>query len=91
MVWRIEFSDTARKQLAKLPRDPAKRITRFLRERVAIRDNPRELGTPLKGGQFAHLWRFRVGDYRLIAQIEDDSVTILILKIGHRREVYRPR
>ena len=87
MVWRIDLSDTARKQLSKLGKPEAKRITRFLRERLEPLDDPRLLGQALKGT--VDLWRYRVGDYRIIANIEDDQVRILLTRIGHGREVYR--
>lgn len=87
MIWRIDLSDTARKQLSKLGKPEAKRITRFLRERLEPLDDPRLLGQALKGT--VDLWRYRVGDYRIIASIEDDQVRILVVRIGHRREVYR--
>ncbi len=87
MAWQIDLSDTARKQLSKLGAPEAKRITKFLRERLQPLDDPRLLGQALKGT--ADLWRYRVGDYRIIANIEDDHVRILVVRIGHRREVYR--
>ncbi len=87
MAWRIELSDTARKQLTKIGRTEAKRITAFLRERLEPMDDPRQLGTALKGaGSF---WRYRVGDYRIVTSIEDERVRVLVVRIGHRREVYR--
>lgn len=87
LAWRIDLSDTATKQLSKIGQSEAKRITTFLRERLEPLDDPRQLGQALKGT--ADLWRYRVGDYRVIASIEDDRVRILVVRIGHRREVYR--
>ena len=89
MVWRIELSDSAAKQLSKIGRPEAKRITAFLRDRLAPLDDPRQLGHALKGAAYADLWRYRIGDYRIVASIEDERVRILIVRIGHRREVYR--
>ena len=89
MVWRIELSDSAAKQLSKIGRPEAKRITAFLRERLAPLDDPRQLGHALKGAAYADLWRYRIGDYRIVASIEDERVRVLIVRIGHRREVYR--
>jgi len=66
----------------------AKRIRDYLRERVQPLEDPRQLGKPLQG-KMGELWRYRVGDYRLVAHLEDDRVCILIVRIGHRREVYR--
>ena len=89
MVWRIDLSDTAKKQLSKLGKTEAKRITTFLRERLGGMEDPRQLGQALKGATYANLWRYRVGDYRIVASIEDEQVCILVVRIGHRREVYR--
>ena len=87
MAWQIDLSDTAKKQLSKIGKSEAKRIVRFLRERLEPMDDPRQLGLALKGAD--NLWRYRVGDYRIIASIEDDRVRILVVRVGHRREVYR--
>jgi mRNA interferase RelE/StbE len=67
----------------------ARRISRFLFERIALLENPRSIGDALKGTEFGDLWKYRVGDYRIIASIEDKLVRILIVRIGNRREVYR--
>lgn len=88
MAWQIEFTDGARKQLAKLAHLEAKRIRDYLRHRIGTLDNPRDLGKALTG-QHAGLWRYRVGDYRLICEMRDDVLVVLVLRIGHRREVYR--
>jgi len=89
LAWQIDLSDTARKQLSKIGRSEAKRITGFLRDRLASLDDPRQLGHALKGTAYADLWRYRVGDYRIVTSIEDEQVRILVVSIGHRREVYR--
>ena len=65
MVWRIEFDVVAKKELAKLDRQVARRITRFLRERLAVLDDPRSIGLAMKGQKFGEFWRYRVGDYRI--------------------------
>jgi mRNA interferase RelE/StbE len=88
LVWRIELSATAERYLAKLDRKQAERIAAFLRERIDL-ENPRSLGTALHGRRFKGLWRYRVGDYRLICQIQDDRLVVLVVEIGNRREVYR--
>ena len=88
MAWRIEFLPSAEKELAKLGRAEAKRITQTLKNRIAVRDDPRELGSAL-GGELGGLWRWRIGDYRVIARIEDERITILVVRVAHRREVYR--
>ena len=89
MAWRIEFEDTALKELAKLDKPVAKRIVTFLRERVAELDDPRSIGEALKGSKLGEFWKYRVGDYRIITNIEDGVMRILVLKVGNRREVYR--
>ena len=89
MAWRIELSETARKELGKLDKSVANRINKFLRDRVAQLENPRSIGQALKGERFGTLWKYRVGDYRVIAEIQDERILILILSIGHRREIYR--
>ncbi|MGB9029613.1 MAG: type II toxin-antitoxin system RelE/ParE family toxin [Acidobacteriaceae bacterium] len=67
----------------------AQRLTAFMRERVAKLDDPRSLGEPLTGPELGHLWRYHVGDYRIVCNIQDKKVVVLVLRIGHRREVYR--
>lgn len=89
MVWRIEVTETAEKQLAKLDRPVAKRIRAFLRERVATLDDPRSIGDALKGSELGEFWKYRVGDWRLICQIKDKQIMITVLTLGNRREVYR--
>ena len=89
MAWRIELDDAAKKDLAKLDKPVAKRITTFIRERLAVLDDPRSIGDAPKGSRLGELWKFRVSDYRIIANIEDGALKILVVKIGNRREVYR--
>ena len=89
MAWRIEFEDAALKELAKLDKPVARRILAFLRERVAALDDPRSVGDALKGSKLGEFWKYRVGDYRVIAHIEDGALCVLVLKVGNRREVYR--
>jgi mRNA interferase RelE/StbE len=89
LAWRIELDDAAKKDLAKLDKQLARRITAFLRERVALLDDPRSIGEALKGSKLGEFWKYRVGDYRIISSIEDGAVRILVVKIGNRREVYR--
>lgn len=88
MAWTVELTRTAQKQLRKLDKQTATRIAKYLRTRVANTENPRRTGKALTGER-GELWRYRVGDYRLICKIEDERVTVLVLEIGHRREVYR--
>lgn len=78
----------ADRQLDKLDRQVAKRILKFLNQRVRTLDNPRSIGEALRGSKLGEFWKYRVGDHRLICSIEDRRVLILVLRIGHRREVY---
>lgn len=89
MVWRIELTAGAKKQLAKLDRSEAKRITTFVRERLATLEDPRSTGKALTGPTLGAYWRYRVGDYRIICDIQDGVLVILVIDIGHRKEVYR--
>ena len=89
MAWRIEFDDKAKEDLADLDKAVAKRITAFLRERVAGLDDPRSIGEALKGSKLGAFWKYRVGDYRIVASIEDGALRILVVRIGNRKEVYR--
>lgn len=86
MAWLISFDDRAKKDLAKLDKQVAKRITAFLRERVAVLDDPRSIGEALKGPKLGKFWKYRVGDYRIISSIEDSVLRILVVEIGNRRE-----
>ena len=88
MAWLIEFHPQAAKELRKLDRTAAARIIRTLEQRIAPLDDPRTLGSPLVG-EHAGYWRWRIGDYRVIARIEDERITILVIRVAHRREVYR--
>lgn len=87
-AWRVEFLPRAQRRLAKLAEQDRVRILRFLTERVATAENPRRIGEALKGPPTG-LWRYRVGDFRIIVQIEDQRITVLVLGVGNRREIYR--
>ncbi|RUM06736.1 type II toxin-antitoxin system RelE family toxin [Rhizobium chutanense] len=89
MAWRIEFHRAAERELEKLGHEAARRILRFLNDRVAGLDDPRSIGEALKGSELGDFWKYRVGDYRVIASIDDGAVRILIVRIGNRRDVYR--
>jgi mRNA interferase RelE/StbE len=89
MAWSIEISPAADRQLSKLDPQHAKRILKFLSLRLAHLDNPRSIGQALQGASLGEFWKYRVGNYRLICKIEDERIVILVLQIGHRRDVYR--
>ena len=88
MAWAIEITRTAERQIKKLDRAAQKSILCFLRERVQAADNPRQWGKPLHGDK-GGLWRYRIGDYRLICDVQDERITVLVLQVGHRKDVYR--
>lgn len=89
MAWKIEFSETAKKQLRRLDVPVARRIALYLSERVARSADPRRLGKALTGPQLGAYWRYRVGDYRLICELQDGRLVVLVLTVGHRSDVYR--
>ena len=88
MAWKVELRPNAEKQLDQLDPQVARRILKFLSTRLLVTDNPRSIGAALTG-PLSRYWKYRVGDYRLICDIQDGIITILILDIGNRREVYR--
>lgn len=90
MKWQVELSTQAKKQLDKLDAKTAKRITDFL-ERLEERDNPRGLGEALKGSKLGDFWKYRVGAYRVIAEIKDAVITIIVVKISRRDQAYKDR
>lgn len=86
--WKIEISRTAEKQIQNLDRKAQQSIIRFLRQRIEPAGDPRQWGKALHGEKRG-LWRYRVGDYRLICDIQDERVIVLVLAVGHRKDVYR--
>jgi mRNA interferase RelE/StbE len=89
MAWKIEFDPGAERELSKLDPPIARRLLGFLRDRLATLDDPRSIGEALKGSKLGAFWKYRVGDYRIIASIEDEEVRILVVRIGNRRAVYK--
>ena len=89
MAWKIEFSESGFKNLTSLDKPVATRVRKFLIERLAVLDDPRSIGEALKGSRLGIYWKYRVGDYRVIANIEDGALRILVVRVGNRREVYR--
>jgi len=87
LVWAIEISQTACRQIRRIDKAWQRRILDYLATQVAPRDDPRSLGKSLRGDMHG-FWRYRVGDYRLICQIEDAKLVILVVTLGHRRDVY---
>jgi mRNA interferase RelE/StbE len=89
LVWTIEFQEKPLKQLEKLGKTNATRIISFLTDRIALDDNPRRTGQALQGSELGNYWRYRVGDYRILCDVQDHKLVVLVIEIGHRREVYR--
>lgn len=85
--WAVEFDDRARRELRKLSPETQQMILHYLRERICGSTDPRQFGKPLRI-KLAGLWRYGVGDYRLICRLEANRLVVLVLKVGHRREVY---
>ena len=86
---RIEFDPGAVGDLKKLDRPAQTRLFGFLRTRVGALDNPRSIGTALSGASLGNYWKYRVGDWRLICDIQDERIVLRVLRIGNRRDVYR--
>jgi mRNA interferase RelE/StbE len=89
LVWLIEFAPSAEKQLRKFDRKVAKRILEFCKERLAVQADPRILGEALKGTEYGGYWRYRVGDYRIIASIQDKEISIVVVSVGDRKHIYK--
>ena len=88
MAWTVELTPEAGAGLKEIGAADAKRILKFLSERLEGRDNPRDIGKPLKGN-LREYWRYRVGDYRLFCRLEDNIVTVFVVHVAHRREAYK--
>jgi len=87
LAWKIELTELAVKQLKKMGHSEAKRITHYLRKRIEPLEDPRLLGKALKGN-LSTLWRYRVGDYRLICELKENELIVLVVRVGHRKGVY---
>lgn len=89
MAWKLEFDRAAERELDALDPQVARRILVFLHGRVALLEDARSIGEALKGSKLGEFWKYRVGDYRIVVKIEDQSLRILVVRIGNRREAYR--
>lgn len=89
MAWRVDLADSAANQLRKLDPQIAKRILTFLRDRVAPLDDPRSIGEALRGKELGDFWKYRVVDWRIIADLDDGVMLITVIRLGNRREIYR--
>jgi mRNA interferase RelE/StbE len=88
LAWGVEFGRGAKRELDKLDHPAKERIVHFLRERIATDENPGRIGEALSG-EMATCWKYRIRDFRLICDIQDKQITVLVLAVGHRREVYK--
>ena len=88
LAWAIEYTGTAKSQLRKLDRQAARRIVDYMDLRIAGLDDPRSSGRALTGG-LGGFWRYRVGGYRVICDIQNEVLRVLVVRIGDRRDVYR--
>jgi mRNA interferase RelE/StbE len=86
---RIELDPAALDDLKKMDRPIQQRLLGFLRQRVALLDNPRSIGEALSGAKLGNYWKYRVGDWRIICDIHDERIVVRVLRIGNRRDVYR--
>jgi len=88
LTWTVEWDDRARRELRRLDRPVQKAILKYFRERIATDENPRRFGKTLSH-ELQGLWRYRVGDHRMVCQIEDDHLMVLVVRVAHRSSVYR--
>jgi mRNA interferase RelE/StbE len=89
LAWTVSYTETARKQLRKLSRQIARRLVNFMDERMAAQADPRSTGQPLTGPVPGSFWRCRVGDYRIICDIQDGALCVLVIELASRKDVYR--
>jgi mRNA interferase RelE/StbE len=89
LAWIIKYTDSARKQLKKLDRQSAQRILDFMDDRIAKGEHPREIGKGLTGTTLGAFWRYRVGDYRIICDIQEHELLVIVVQLGNRKDIYR--
>jgi len=87
LAWSIDYTNSAMQELRKLDRQTARRILDYVDEHLATLENPRGLGKPLSG-PLGTFWRYRIGDYRLICDIQDNASLILVVRLGKQSEIY---
>jgi mRNA interferase RelE/StbE len=89
LAWQIDYTRQAQRQLLKLDKAAARRILDYMDQQVAPQADPRSLGKALTGAKLGSYWRYRVGDYRIICDIQDGILHVLVVGIGHRKQIYR--
>ncbi|MGM0984174.1 MAG: type II toxin-antitoxin system RelE family toxin [Pseudomonadota bacterium] len=87
MTWKVEYLASAAKSFKKIDPQHRRRIRAYLEERVVSLDHPRQLGQPLRG-ELTEFWHYRVGDYRIVCQIQDERLVVLVVRAAHRKDVY---
>lgn len=88
MAWKIKYLKSVQKNIRKIDRKERDRIREYLESHIANSDNPRQFGKALKGNH-SEFWRYRVGNHRIICELKDNSITILVIRIGHRKNIYK--
>ena len=88
MGWKIKYLKSVRKDLRKIDKKEREKIREYLENYIVNLDNPRSFGKALKGTH-SEFWRYRVGHYRIICELDDDSITVLVIRVGHRKEIYK--
>ncbi len=88
LTWRVEIAENAARQIKKPGPSGAARIRDCLRDRIARLQDPRQLGKPLRGSELGAFWRYRVGDYRILCELRDYELLVLVIEVGHRRSIY---
>ena len=89
MAWLIRFEDSAKKELKKLDAKSAKQVMQFIKERIATLDDPRSIGEALHGPELGKYWKYRTGNFRIICNILDKEITVVVVRIGNRKDIYR--
>ena len=87
MAWTIEYDEEAVRDLKKLDRQVQREILDFMDKRIAKAEDPRSFGKPLRHSKFG-LWRYRVRDYRIICQLQEAKLVVLVVAVGHRSTIY---
>ena len=85
----VEFDPDAMRDLKKLDQPIQQRLVGFLKDRVATLDDPRSIGEALSGAKLGQYWKYRVGDWRIVCDIQDQRIVVRVLRVGNRKEIYR--
>lgn len=89
MGYSVEFDPDAMRDLKKLDQPIQQRLVGFLKDRVATLDDPRSIGEALSGAKLGQYWKYRVGDWRIVCDIQDQRIVVRVLRVGNRKEIYR--